>query len=111
MEIIELRSGKSVGKDDTEAESDPEGEDREELFMEHRYAVGGNEETREIPLRSDLEEEYVRPSLLHTMDICSVRCPPTSVITSADQTSARGLPRSQMEGVKSGRFNNRFIVN
>jgi len=100
-----LRSEKSVDKDDTEAESNPEGEDREELLMEHGYAVGGYEETREIPLRSDIEEEYVPPSLLHTMDISSFRCQPTSAMTCADQVSARGLPRSHMEVVKSGRFN------
>jgi len=73
--------------------------------MEHGYAVGGYEEAREIPLRSELEKGYAPPSLLHAMDISSVRYPPTSAMTSADQASAHGLPRSQMEVVKSGRFN------
>jgi len=75
--------------------------------MEHRYAVGGYEETREIPLRDRESEEYVPPSLYHTMDISSVRYPPTSVTTSADQASPSGLPRSLVEPVKSGRFNSR----
>jgi len=74
--------------------------------MEQGYAVGGNEEEEAIPPRRREEIDHPRSPLLPAIDISSVRYLPTSVTTSADQTSARGLPRSLVEPVRNGRFNN-----
>jgi len=60
--------------------------------MEQGYAVGGNEEREKVPPKPRGDLDNPQPPLFPTMDISSVRFPPTSVTTSADQTSARGLP-------------------
>jgi len=113
MDQTELRSGKALKNGNLRKDSDNDSEADVQRQLEEGYAVGGNEKEKEIHPRRIDNIHDPHPPPFPTMDISSVRrptsstYPPTSVMTPADQTSARGLPRSLVEPLKSGRFNNR----
>jgi len=105
MDQMELRSGKALvrrgSKKDSENEFDEEVPD-----MLEGYAVRGTEREDIIaPKVSGAIEPTTHLPPLPTRDISSVRYQATLVMTSADQTSTRGLPRQDLGLHRSGRFN------
>jgi len=101
MDQMALRSGKAGVKGDLREDSDNDLEEDVQQLMEEGYAVGGNEDEEILPPRRTDDVDNPRPPLLPAMDIFSVRYPPTLATTLADQTSARGLPRSLVEPLRS----------
>jgi len=87
MDQMELRSGKTVGKGDPREDSENDPEEDVQKLLEKGYAVGGNKEEEIISPRQPVNIDNPRHHpQLPAMDIPSVRYPPTSVTTSADQT-------------------------
>jgi len=109
MDLMELWSGKTLEKENERGNSDNDPEKDVRSLLEGN-AIGGQEEGEVVPIRKTGRIENPPPPnpspCLFTMDISSVRYWPASVMTSADQTSARGLPRSGLETQRSGRFYN-----
>jgi len=106
MDQMELKSGKALVKGDQKKDCDNDPEEDVQSLLEG-YAVGGNDDESLIP-PPPKDRKYrlpPRPPFLPAMDISSFRYPPTSVTTSADQTSARCLPWPVLEPQRNGRFN------
>jgi len=105
---MELRSGKIVDRTEMRGDSEDEFEE-EELVSLEGYATGGIER-RHRPSPKVIESTDTalpqQPPPPPVMDISSVRYRPTSVMTSADLTSARTRPDPQ----ESGKLNIRLII-
>jgi len=108
MDQMELRSGKILGKEDERGDSDNDPEEDVQSLL-GGYAVGGQKEEVVDPKRrmdrAEPPPTTTDPSPpLPAMDISSIRYRSASVMTSAYQTSARGLPWPGIEPQTSGRF-------
>jgi len=95
MDTMELRSGKTLGE--TEMRGDSEDDYKEEVPASlDGYATGGIERRHRASstvIESLDTAPLLQPPPFSAIDISSVRYRPTSVTTSADLTSARGLAR------------------
>jgi len=101
MDQMELRSGKALVKRDDREDSDNDFEEGAQDSLVG-YAVGGTDGEEIAPSSvAGVREPTSQPPPLSAMDVSSVRYLPASVMTSTDQTSARGLPRPVLELHKS----------